>query len=329
VLVLAPHPDDAEIAAFGLYSSHDSFVVTVTPGNYVDGSYAHIYADEMEQDTLKARVRTWDSLMVPSWGGVPPERTANLGYLGTSLERLYSERHAAPADRSAPDPRFGRYRQGAIATLLQGNAAAPTWASLVQDLTILLRSVRPGMVVAPHPTMDAATDHQLTTMALLEALEASGSDDVTLLLYTNHHVLSEYFPFGPADAVVTLPPWFDDALPVSSVYSYQLDGTRQLDKLFALDAMHDLRDAPQQLWGGPTDRFVLRLGRSIGGLIRDPVSDYSYYRRAVRPNELYFVYTPDDRKALVSFEARHRPRLARTGSVLSSPAPQVSSPGGQ
>lgn len=39
-LVLAPHPDDAEIAAFGLYSSRDAYVVTVSAGDYVDGVYA-------------------------------------------------------------------------------------------------------------------------------------------------------------------------------------------------------------------------------------------------------------------------------------------------
>jgi LmbE family N-acetylglucosaminyl deacetylase len=310
VLVLAPHPDDAEIAAFGLYSSHDSFVVTITAGNYVDGRYAHLVSEERQEDTLKAHVRTWDSLVVPSWGGVPPDRTANLGYLGTSLDRLYAERHEARADDRPSDPRFGRYRRGAIATLLEGRKAAPTWASLVEDLATLVRTVRPSIVVAPHPILDGGVDHALTTTALLEALERPAGEDVTLLLYTNHHPLSEYFPFGPADSTVTLPPWFDATVSFGGIYSHRLDGNRQLDKLFALDAMHDLRDAPRRLLGTPEHRFVLRVARSLADLIRDPVADHSYYRRAVRPNELFFVYGPGDRAALAIRERRD----TRTGS---------------
>jgi LmbE family N-acetylglucosaminyl deacetylase len=297
VLVLAPHPDDAEIAAFGLYSRNDSFIVTITPGNYVDGTLAHLKPEEDAQDTLKAHVRTWDSLFIPSWGGVSPDRTANLGYLGLSLSQLYSERHVSPAKRTGSDPRFGRFRRGALDSLVPGRIATPTWESLVDDLAVLVATVQPAIVVAPHPSLDAANDHRLTTVALLEALDRTG-DNVTLFLYTNHHVLSGYYPFGPADAGVTMPPWFDESLPFSSVYSVRLDTVQQTDKLFALDAMHDLRPPPHRLFGGPMDRFRVRLGRSIADLVRDPVSDYSYYRRAVRPNELFFVYRPEDQEAL-------------------------------
>jgi LmbE family N-acetylglucosaminyl deacetylase len=304
VLVVAPHPDDAEIAAFGLYASRDSVVATVTPGNYVDGAYAHLDASEAGQDTLRADVRTWDSLVVPSWGGVPSDRTVNLGYLGLTLERLYAERHLSPHERVRPDPNFGRYRRGAVETLLSGRPGEPSWASLVNDFRALLASTRPAVVVAPHPSLDGMPDHQLTTLALLEALGDGAPADVTLLLYTNHHVLSEYYPFGPADAVVTLPPWFDAALPVGSAYAHRLDADQQRDKLFALDAMHDLRAAPRRLTGGPVDRFLLRLRLAVTGLVRDPVSDYSYYRRAVRPNELFFVYGPADRASLLAYAAR-------------------------
>lgn len=92
VLVPVPHPDDAELAAFGLYASRDSYVATVTPGNHVDGQYATIYED--------------------------------------------------------PQP------------------------SLVADFVRLIETVGPDAIVAPHPALDANTDHQFTTIALLGALEA-------------------------------------------------------------------------------------------------------------------------------------------------------------
>ena len=103
----------------------------------------------------------------------------------------------------------------------------------------------PDIIAAPHPVLDATMDHRYTTIALFEALDRTGHQP-TLLLYDNHHVYSEFYPYGPSDSLVSLPPWFDADLPMGSVYSHPLDGTAQLDKLFALEAMHDLRPAPRR-----------------------------------------------------------------------------------
>ncbi len=73
----------------------------------------------------------------------------------------------------------------------------------------------------------------------------------------------------------------------------------QLRKLFALEAMHDLRAAPLRLTGGPAAIFGSRLRQAFDLVRRDPAGDYSYFRRAVRPNELFFVYRPGDRDALM------------------------------
>jgi LmbE family N-acetylglucosaminyl deacetylase len=305
VLVLAPHPDDAEIAAFGLYSTSTSYVVTVTAGNYPDKGYAHLYADPAAQDRLTARIRTWDSLTVPLWGGVPPERTVSLGYSGLSLERLETDHRAGVTSPDRLYPEFGAYRRGAVQELLKSRTATPTWASLVTDLATLLDTTHPDVIVAPHPLLDGNTDHQLTTVALLEALERQSDDRTALFLYTNHHVLTEYYPFGPADSHVTLPPWFDTDLGFTSVYAHPLDDRTQMDKLFALEANHDLRPAPRRLMGGPVDRFLARSWLAVASLVRDPVSDYSYFRRAVRPNELFFVYAPAERRRLAALVVGH------------------------
>jgi LmbE family N-acetylglucosaminyl deacetylase len=300
VLVLAPHPDDAEIAAFGLYSATKSYVVTVTAGNYPNKAYAHLYAEAAAQNRVTARVRTWDSLTVPLWGGVPPERTVILGYPGLSLEGLHADHRAGATSPDRSNWGFGAYRRGAVQELLNRRAATPTWASLVTDLATLLDTTRPDVIVAPHPVLDDNSDHQLTTVALFEALESRSDDRATLFLYTNHHVLTEYYPFGPSDSVVTLPPWFDAALQFTGLYSHPLDEAHQIDKLFALEANHDLRPAPRRLGGGPVDRFLTRSWLAVVSLARDPVSDYSYFRRAVRPNELFFVYAPVERRRLAA-----------------------------
>ena len=74
VLVLAPHPDDAEIAAFGLYANRKSTVVTVTAGNAGAPTYEAVFDDPSEHYLFKGRIRLIDSITVPLQGGIPPER---------------------------------------------------------------------------------------------------------------------------------------------------------------------------------------------------------------------------------------------------------------
>jgi LmbE family N-acetylglucosaminyl deacetylase len=296
VLVLAPHPDDAEIAAFGLYSSRESVIVTMTAGNYVDGLYDELHDDPSVQDALRGKVRSWDSLVVPQWGGVPPERVVNLGYETHSLPRFFAAAQGA-ADHGERDPAPAAYRQGAVDALLAGRAATADWASVIADLAAVLAAVRPELIVTPHPALDAAPDHQFTTIALLEALKVVDDDRAILLLYDNHHRLAEYFPFGPSDTWIGPPPWFGGTT-FGGVYSVALDESTQLGKLFALEAMHDLRAPPRRLTGGPAGIFAGRLYEAFRLVQRDPVGDYSYFRRAVRPNELFFVYRPGQRDAL-------------------------------
>ena len=72
VLVIAPHPDDAEIAAFGLYSETDATVVTLTAGDASDryGNAPQPWMQLSRDDV--ARIRVLDSLAIPQLGHVSP-----------------------------------------------------------------------------------------------------------------------------------------------------------------------------------------------------------------------------------------------------------------
>lgn len=293
-LIVAPHPDDAEIAAFGLYAETDSWIVTVSAGNYGDDRLAHLVSDSAVRNGLVGEVRAWDSVVIPLWGGVPLDRALNLGYFNGSLVSMY----AAP-DRPVHDPFLGstdirRFRRTGSSRILDDEEVAATWESLVDDLAMLLERVGPRIVVAPHPVLDASEDHKLTTEALFQAMARVGPGDRVLLLYTNHHAVSEYFPFGPAQGLVSLPPWTQGILRARGVYSHDLDETARLRKLFALEAHHDLRRPPRYASASPLGRVVGELGRTLTALYRDPVDGYSYLRRAPRPNELFLVFAEED-----------------------------------
>ena len=298
ILVLAPHADDAEIAAFGLYAGRESWVVTITTGSYPGRKYAELAPDTADRERLQARLRIHDSLVVPQWAGIDPDHVLNLGYYTGALATMFAQPSRVIANPVSGAEDMERWRSLNRSSFLPARRASSTWASLVRDLTELLASVRPTLIVAPHPALDANPDHVFTTAALFDALASSEHQTAQLFLYTNHHVLSEYYPFGPSDAAVTLPPWLDSSVGFRSLYSHPLDDLTQRDKLFALDQMHDLRPAPRRVTAGPVATFLNRIASMAAELWRDPVLEYSYYRRAVRPNELFFVYESSDVKTL-------------------------------
>jgi LmbE family N-acetylglucosaminyl deacetylase len=297
MLVLAPHPDDAEIAAFGLYRAHRSFVVTLTAGDYEGRGLEHLAPDARARTELRGRLRVWDSAAVPLWGGVPPDRVANLGYLNGALEDMHARPDALVGQDRGGTRAVRAYRKQIASPLLADREPDSTWSSLIEDLSQLLRTVRPATIVAPHPLLDRSADHRYTTVAVLEALARVGESESLLLLYTNHAYGSEYYPFGPADGWVGLPPVPDD-LTIPAVFSFPLSEEALLDKLFALDGMHDLRPAPRRHVGEATRRELATARRLAREFWADPHDYYSYYRRAARPNEVFFPVDRDERQRL-------------------------------
>src|SRR5882757_8362080 len=134
ILVIAPHPDDAEIAAFGLYADRQASVVTVTAGNAGDMNYRANVSDPAEHYALKGYLRAVDSVTIPWQGNIPPERTANLGYFDGQLEAMYpAPRQTFPEVYSA-NTDVALYRRANLSKLVSSAARSNTWQHLVEDL---------------------------------------------------------------------------------------------------------------------------------------------------------------------------------------------------
>jgi LmbE family N-acetylglucosaminyl deacetylase len=294
VLVIASHPDDAEIAAYGLYRSLDSWIVTISAGNSADTRMTHLVSDPAQRSLLMGELRAWDSVAIPLWGGVSAESAVNLGYFTNSLAPMYLERRSLYRDEVLGSQDIEQFRRTEMSPMLADRRAESSWASLIEDLVAVLRYVQPATIVAPHPTLDASMDHKMTTVALLEALERVDSTPQSILLYTNHHATSEYYPFGGAEGLISLPPWTDEPIWARAVYSHRLSSPERIRKLYALEAQHDLRASPRYASSSPIRRLAGELGRTIQELWRDPTDTYSYFRRAARPNELFLVFAAED-----------------------------------
>jgi LmbE family N-acetylglucosaminyl deacetylase len=284
VLVLAPHPDDAEIAAFGLLSARPSWVVTVTLGDAGPNLYGAYLPGDAAAYAEKARLRVWDSLRIPQLADPPPVFTANLGYFDGTLSRM----------RESPDqPVKPLYHAHADISRLRVNpldGGQPprdaTWRNLVADMRRLLVEVRPAAIALPHPVLDPHPDHRCTTLALLEALDELPALRGKLLFYANHLAMTELYPVGPCEGAVSIPPMLDEAVQIGTVWSLALDSHTRLRKRVALETHHDLRPLQYQD------------GRTLLGVVKDAVMrtytylvqpDVDYVRRAARPNELFFV----------------------------------------
>jgi LmbE family N-acetylglucosaminyl deacetylase len=283
MLVLAPHPDDAEIAAFGLYAHRKATVVTVTTGNAGPPSYGAVFAQWPELYAFKGRLRLIDSITVPWLGGIPPERTFNMGYFDARLAEMHENPGAVVSEMYSTNTDLGPYLKDNIGSLLPKRARASTWPNLVDDLLRVLKKVKPAVVVAPHPQLDSHRDHQFTAVALARALER-WKQDVTLLLYTNHADQNRY-PYGPAGTLASLPPPLPAEVRLDRLYSHPVTPDTQRLKLFALESMHDLRLSPSRIY-----QLVVGGDRTMSAEVEDPSGGLSYFRRGPRSNELFFVY---------------------------------------
>jgi LmbE family N-acetylglucosaminyl deacetylase len=289
LLVMAPHPDDAEIAAFGLYRQRDAYVVTVTSGEGGDLFYDPIAEDDdqAQRRRTKGKLRVWDSLAVPLWAGLSADRSINLGFPDGKLASLRAHPDQALEPSGSLAEAEGKLKRRQVQILRGGRHRPATWDNLVAELVDVLRGASPSAIIAPHPLLDNHPDHVHTTLALLEALEQVNLRKGKLYLYTNHHVVTEIYPFGPAGSMVSLPPWFKGGWLFEGLYSKQLVPEVQSEKYFALEAMHDLRSSPEDD-ESPSALFMGGLGKIYESIfkMREP---RSYFRRAVRANELFFV----------------------------------------
>lgn len=285
ILVISPHPDDAEIAAFGLYSHSQSFIATLTAGEAGKNTYNEIYQNPIAGNLKKGELRVWDSLFVPSLGSVPPERTVNLGYFDGTLEKMYSDQDRPVKSEQTGIKEVQYFRRQNVSTLLAGQTpASATWTSLVSDLAYLLDTIKPDIIVAPYPALDEHSDHKYASIALFAAIKKLNIKEGLLYLYTNHSIYNEYYPYGEKDDPISLPPNFQADPTFGSLYSHPLTAEDRRNKLFALEAMHDLRLDTK--WLTPKGAFTVFRKSLKKGLFG---YDKSYFRMAVRDNELFFV----------------------------------------
>jgi len=290
LLILAPHADDAELAAFGLYSrAQEVAIITLTQGEIEAAHYRRFNLERACAAQLKGRLRTWDSLAIPLWGGVPQSRCVQLGYFCMQLPAMLAAPEQRFASRESLETDIRAARAHNPLRLPADHDGLPTGHNLLADLAALLEHFRPEVVVTPHPQIDAHADHIATTAALKQALRQSQWQPQTLLLYANHLHDNDRWPMGRAGDGVALPPHFDDQGEPLRPWSLSLNAAQQLDKAQSLAMQHDLQTPL------PMKKRLRRRIQSLLAARRWPNSgEDEFFRKAVRRHELFFMQDIDN-----------------------------------
>jgi LmbE family N-acetylglucosaminyl deacetylase len=284
LMVLAPHADDAELAAFGLYSRcRQASIVTVTQGEIEAENLQAMGLSKAQAAVLKGRLRAWDSLAVPLWGGVPASQCVQLGYYCLQLPAMAEQPAIGQGSRESGQSDIRSVRQHNPLVLPADTDGTPSWHNLVADLVALLEHFKPEVVVTPHPQLDPHADHVASTRALFEAIGASRWKPARALFYANHLHDNDRWPMGPAGNGIALPPALAP-LPADRLWSPVLSAEVQLDKAMALGMQHDLQ-GPR-----PFKKRVRRwLQHWLAGRRWPKTGDDEFFRKAVRRHELFWV----------------------------------------
>ncbi|MBV1875615.1 MAG: PIG-L family deacetylase [Cycloclasticus sp.] len=289
VLIIAPHADDAEIAAFGLYSSQDSSIITITAGEIDAKEYESDGRDSQQASLHKGRLRSWDSIVVPQWAGLKQQNVIQLGYFCMCLKQMHDTPDEAISSKTAGVHDTRVFREFNTQALASDQHGKPTWNALIADLVECIEQIQPDVIVTPHMQLDPHQDHQYSTLALQQALQKIKRKPSALYLYANHLVFSDMFPFGPVNTLASMPPIMDECLEVGSVVSVSLSLEQQRNKAASLAMMHDLQTPLR--WKKKV-RFMLQ-----SWFLNRPLSPYGndeYLRKAIRSNELFFRLPYDE-----------------------------------
>ncbi|MCK4746217.1 MAG: PIG-L family deacetylase, partial [Bacteroidales bacterium] len=247
ILVISPHPDDAEIAAFGLYSTYnDSYIITLTAGDAGEYLYKELFSETVEHYLEKGRIRTWNSLTVPLLGGIKADHILNLGFFDGTLMQMSRDENAIMQGIYTGTTDINTFRKQNISMLSPGLSGVSNWSSLIDNLVYLLEEIDPDIIVTPLPAIDYNNDHKYGTKALIQAIKRTGLQEGNLYFYTNGSDISRFYPLGKTGSIVSLPPNFNREIYFGRIYSHPVSPEMQIRKVLALDAMNDLR--PNTEW---------------------------------------------------------------------------------
>jgi len=281
-LIIAPHADDAELAAFAFYKHQKNVTITtLTAGESEAKQYLYMTKNIPDAGVLKGKLRAWDSVYIPKWAGSHVQ-AINLGYACSTLKDMHQHQDRTINSKTTGECTTTPYRLFNDIRLPTANTPTNQWGNLIHDLRFILEKEKPELIVTPHPFLDTHPDHQYATRAILEACTQLQWSPM-FLCYAVHYQNTDQYPFGPEHTDIALPPHFSTQKIADAIYSVELSTTDITDKICALQMMHDLQR--RITW---KKKIRINLQRMIGRSSY-PYGQDDFFRKAVKNQELFWV----------------------------------------
>jgi len=295
ILIIAPHPDDAELAAYGLYSRHpkQTWIVTLTAGERLkrlDKQYLPGLDATLEEGSRrKGLIRAWNSATTPLLASVPAEQLIMLGYFNDTLPKLLETPDATVPSYGDPALTPRDFRCWNTFALPSDPTAENRGVDLLEDLSTILSKIKPTTVLVTHPEIDPHHDHVASAKALAKAMSHSGHVPERVLLYANHLKGARGFPNGPAHAAAGVWPTSQSTsqMPSWRLHSEPLSLEAQKSKALSLDSMHDLRgkkSLERQL-----KRWLRRKKSALESGAWKDYGDHDFFQTHIKAHENFVV----------------------------------------
>jgi len=285
VLVIAPHPDDAELAAFNFYRKHNSVIVTITAGEDGPNFYQKYYSnDRKKQYILKGKMRVFDSITTPLLGNVTSNNAINLGYFDNTIYQMWKDPDKTVISNYTEIDNVDFFRSKNSKNFIKMSRCQVTWHNLVADLKEVIEKVKPDIIVLPHPELDSHKDHKYVAHAVFAATKKISCKGSKYFFYITHATFSERYPYGPKHSAVTLPFNKNRLRSNYKIYSSLLSNEEQIGKEMAINTMHDLRYPPDQICS-----IINSFKHAVLPRFKEINAWHDYYRRFVRANEIFLV----------------------------------------
>lgn len=296
ILVIAAHPDDAELSAGALYSAKkgDAFIVTLSAGESIEKISAQyvpgLHVDLASAATSKAIIRTWNSVHTPVLGGVAAERCVNLGLPDSQLMSIAE--NDVPHDSVTPS----KLQRRVFNQFRLPSDANPVFdrSSTVADLAYIIDSWKPKTIIVTDPEVDIHRDHRACAIFLTHALQASTHQATHILLCSVHHRHRLLSHPGQAFSAAFTPTEQDRSVRIFSEvrhYVHTLDDAAVRGKALLFESMCELSHHRMRL----VNTFLCLLRLDFSFLSSMPAGNrHVYYNRFLRRTEFFRALTATD-----------------------------------
>jgi len=290
ILIISPHPDDAELSAYGLYSENSSnvLIVTITAGENGVNLYNIYPSEDSKKNELKGKIRTWNSLTVPMLGGLKSNQVLNLGYFDYTLKTMHDNPNSLISSSTIDNVSTSIFREQNYKNTIISNNLNNNWNGFLDDIQSVIEYQQPTIIITPHPQIDGHVDHKYATIALMEVIRKIDYRKGSIFFYTNHFPDAHYFPYGFSKSILSLPPIFNNPICFQKLFSFYLDEHKQNEKILAMDAMNDLRINHDYLSGQIlTYNGLKKIKQKMFDIEKD------YFNKFVRSNEFFYAISTE------------------------------------